>query len=267
MSIFMLIVSSANTETSQLFVITPGMQIHGKSVAEDGSGAAFAPIHVPNQLTFRLIPEGNPFIYDRTRIVLQPGLSEGVDNVDIAKSLNPAGDYFQLYSGSQDRALAKNALPEAVAKTTLCVSPPKYALSCRLTVEGVETITTDDLLLKDNKLNVWAKLLETPEYVFTSEPNDTPERFTLYFKAPTGVEDIDTEAIYAYYANGSLHVNRLTDADNESRLSIYNPSGLVLQTTTIDNYPQYSTAINLPQGVYIAKLEGNRNVIVKFIKR
>jgi hypothetical protein len=267
MSVFMLIVSSGNTNTVQPFTITPSMQVHGKSFADDGSGPALVSAPPANRLTFRLTPEDNPFIYDQTRIVLHENGRAGVDVFDIAKTLNPTSDYFQFYGGSKERALAKNVLPPATEKALLLVRAPKNALSARLTVSGLETSTTEVLLLYDTKLNVWTDLLVVEDYVFLSEPNDDPERFVLYFQTPVGMESIETESLYAYCQGNYLYLNRLAETDKDSRLKIYNPSGLLMQETVIDSYPQYQTAVNIPQGVYIAKIEGERNAVLKFIKR
>ena len=264
MSVFMLIVSSGNMNTSEAFTITPNMQVHGKSFGNDGSGPALAPSFSGNRLTFRLTPENNPFIYDQMRIVLQPDLQA---NLDIVKSLNPTSDYFQLYGGSKTQALAKKVLSESASDTPLLVEPPKTALSCRLTVSGIETLTTETLLLHDSKLNVWTNLLETEEYVFLSDPSDNSSRFTVYFKIPQGIDQVPTEAIYAYCQDGYLFLNRLTDAHLGSRLSIYNTSGLLVQETTIDSYPQYRTPVSFPLGVYVGKISGKENTVVKFIKQ
>ncbi|GHT73506.1 hypothetical protein AGMMS50262_04710 [Bacteroidia bacterium] len=265
MSVFMLIVSSTNTETAEVFKIRPGMQTHGKGIKTDRSGADKSPALPPAALTFHLTPENNPFIYDRAQVVLQAGASEGSDSGDVSKLLN-TGHYFNLYSQAGNSKLQTNSLPETTGQTSLCVTAPKFAVSCRLTVEGVETVHAPSLQLYDTKLNVWTDLYENSEYVFTSEPGDSPDRFKLYFKAPTEIETVNTESIYAYCQDNTLYVNRLTDADKGAKLLIYNASGFILQQTEIDTYPHYSTAVSLPQGVYIAKIEGNRNTVVKFIK-
>ena len=263
MSVFMLIVSQNNTSTDS-FVITPNMQVHGKGIADNGSGALLSPVQSNTHLTFQLTPENNPFIYDQTQIVLQSNLQA---NSDIAKSLNPTSDYFQLYGGSATLPLEKNGLPESTSDTPLLVAPPKFALSGRLTVSGIETLTTETLLLHDSKLNVWTNLLEAEDYVFLSEPTDNLSRFRVYFKTPQGINQVPTEEVYAYCQNDYLFLNRLTDAYSGAKLSIYNTSGLLVQEVTIDSYPRYQTPVSFPAGVYVGKISGRENTVVKFIKR
>ncbi len=261
MSIFMLIVSSGNANTSESFVITPRMQVHGGSIGADWGTTE---IQAANELVFRLTPQDNPHIYDRTRIVLQEDLPL---DAPISKTIDPAGDYFQLYGGSEEQALEKNVLPENTEQTPLLVSPPKNATDCRLTVSGVETLTTETLLLHDKKTNVWTDLKQSEDYVFQTNPEDSPERFTLYFQIPTNIKEVDTSAVYAYCQDGYLFLNRLTEADLGASLKIYNAAGILIQETRVDSYPQYSTPATMPQGVYMAKLTGKDNKVFKFLKR
>jgi len=267
MSVFMLIVSSTNTNTSQAFTITPDMQVHGKGFADDGTGPFLSSAQPNTHLTFRLTPEDNPFIYDQTRIVLQEGTLLTLNSLSIDKPLNPASDYFQLYSGSQIRPLSKNVLQENISETSLFVSPPKHTLSCRLTVSGLESLTTETLLLYDSKVDVWTNLLEVEDYVFTSDPQDDPARFTVYFNSTTSLERVESASVSASYKDGYLYLNGLTSATLGSRLSIYNTSGLLIQETEIDSYPLYSTTASFPSGVYIAKITGEQPTIIKFIKQ
>ena len=267
MSVFMLIVASSNTNTSQAFTITPNMQVHGKGFADDGTGPFLSLAQSESQLTFRLTPEDNPYIYDQTRIILQEGNSLILRNLAIEKPLNTASDYFQLYSGNEIQPLSKNVLPENISKTSLFVSPPKHTLSCRLTVSGIETLSTETLLLYDSKLDIWTDLLLSEDYIFESEPQDDSDRFTVYFKSPTGLDSVETAQISAFCKDGYLYLNDLTSATLGSRLLIYNTSGLLLHETEIDSYPNYNTSVSVPSGVYVAKIIGEQPAIIKFIKR
>ena len=272
----MLIVTSANTNTSQAFTITPNMQVHGKGFANDGTGpflssaqsGTFSTSSTSNAyLTFRLTPEDNPYIYDQARIVLQEGTPLTLRDLAIEKPLNTTSDYFQLYSGSQTNALSKNVLPENISKTSLFVAPPKHTLSCRLTVLGLETLSTEMLMLYDSKVNVWIDLLSAEDYIFESDPQDDPDRFTVYFKSPTGLDLVETTSVSAFCKDGYLYLNGLTSAALGSRLLIYNTAGLLLQETEIDSYPNYNTSVSVPSGVYVAKIMGEQPAIIKFIKR
>ena len=270
MSVFMLIVTSANTNASQAFTITPNMQVHGKGFANDGTGPFLSPAQFSTSstyLTFRLTPEDNPYIYDQTRIVLQEGTPLTLKDFVIEKPLNSTSDYFQLYSGNEIQPLSKNVLPENISKTSLFVSPPKHTLSCRLTVSGLETLSANTLFLYDSKLDTWTDLLSAEDYVFESEPQDDSDRFTVYFKSPTDLDFIETTSVSASYRDGYLFLNGLTSSALGSRLSIYNTSGLLLQETEIDSYPNYNTSVSVPSGMYVAKIMGEQPTIVKFIKR
>ena len=267
MSVFMLIVSSGNTNTSQEFIIHREMQIHGKGFDANGTGPFLSPAQSNPQLVFRLTPEDNPYIYDQTRIVLQEGTPLTLNSLSIAKPLNTTGDYFQLYGGSQTNALSKNVLPENTSETPLFINPPKYAISCRLTVSGLETLSAETLLLYDSKLDTWIDLLLSEDYVFESEPQDNPERFKLYFKSPTDLDFVETVSVSASYKDGYLYLTGLNSAALGSRLSIYNTSGLLLQETEIDSYPDYNTSVPVSTGVYVAKIMGEQPAIIKFIKR
>jgi len=276
MSVFMLIVTSANTNTSQAFTITPNMQVHGKGFANDGTGPFLSPAQSGTfstsstfnaYLTFRLTPEDNPYIYDQTRIVLQEGTPLTLRDLAIEKPLNTTSDYFQLYSGNEIQPLSKNVLPENISKTPLFVTPPKHTLSCRLTVSGLETLSAETLLLYDSKENTWTDLLLSEDYVFESEPQDDSDRFTVYFKSPTGLDSVETAQISAFCKDGYLYLNGLTSTTLGSRLLIYNTAGLLLQETEIDSYPNYNTSVSVPSGVYVARIMGEQPTIIKFIKR
>ena len=246
------------------------MQVHGKGFANDGTGPFLSPAQFSTSstyLTFRLTPEDNPYIYDQARIVLQEGTPLTLKDLVIEKPFNSTSDYFQLYSGNEIQPLSKNVLPENISKTSLFVAPPKHTLSCRLTVSGLETLSTNTLFLYDSKLDTWTDLLLSEDYVFESEPQDDSDRFTVYFKSPTSLDLVETTSVSAFCKDGYLYLNGLTSADLGSRLSIYNTAGLLLQETEIDSYPQYSTSVAFSSGVYVAKIMGEQPAIIKFIKR
>ena len=281
MSVFMLVVTKDNTETSEIFTITPQMQVHsGGTGASNGltpspssrkpDGLQSAPSPA-NRLSFTLTTEDNPFIYDRAQVQLNFGALAGSDSWDVTKLLNTSNQYFQLYSQSGQNKLQTNALPLSTEQAALCVVPPAHALDCRLTVEETghaETGHATSLLLHDTKTNAWTDLRETPEYVFTSEPGDSPDRFTVYFKTPTGINTPTVNTgIYAYYGQGQLIINRLTEEDKGSHLKVYSTSGTLIKEAEIDSYPGYTLPLSLSHGVYIAKIEGSRSTVIKFIKR
>ncbi|GHT72603.1 hypothetical protein AGMMS50262_01790 [Bacteroidia bacterium] len=269
MSIFMVRVSNKNMETGKAFTIPATFQVHtdSTSTVNEGDGGPFKiSTSTIASLELRLTPAANPFIYDRSRIYLREDANVETDKYDIVKMENPGNQYFTIYTQAGTSHLQNNALPVETVSVPVSVSPARDTMECRLTVSG--EVETEKLLLHDTKLNVWTDLLEIPEYVFTTQPADNSERFVLYFKSPTGIDEVSTTAIYGYYSDGIFHLNRLQPADEGSNLKIYNASGILVVETTVTGSPHYQTAVRGAQGVYIARLEGSASVqTFKFVRK
>jgi hypothetical protein len=110
-------------------------------------------------------------------------------------------------------------------------------------------------------------LKEENSYTFTSSPQDTPDRFTVYFSnAPTGLEKIADSFLQCYYGHNELVVKGLGKEDLNSSLFVIDMQGRVLQKVAVTSVPEMRIPVGLSEGVYLARLQGARSITVKFQK-
>lgn len=127
-----------------------------------------------------------------------------------------------------------------------------------------------EVYLVDSKLNKTVPLNEGTEYVATVATSDSPERFKLVFKHPSGgigdIDDTENNDLTSYYANGTLTVTGFTDADYGNVVSVYDIQGRLVGQTKVTN-TEASISDVFSQGAYIVKVTGSRSYVTKFLAR
>lgn len=282
MSIFMVRVSNTNTGTGTL-TIGKEDQVQG-NIAHN---VAYAPkfgteqgkfnvtnsedgnYTIKNQLIFKVTPEDNENIYDLAAIGLRENASFESDKYDAAKV--PSNDYaYQLYTLSTTNSkLAANGLPLYADSVTMAFKPASEANSYTLNAQYLNTLSTEGVWLEDLKENTMTDLTQTPQYKFVSLPNDSVNRFIVYFKKPSkSLEESSAIAITAGLDNnGNIILRNLTEKDIHSRALLYDVSGKTLSIGTIDSEPIFTMRTHLDPGVYVVRINGKRNASVKIIKK
>lgn len=189
---------------------------------------------------------------------------EATDNFDVEyDSYFMAGFAPIFYSVSQNNSFALNTLPEITDELVIPLGFVKNQNSS-YSIELVQNTTIHTLFLEDLKTNVVHKISETP-YIFSSAAGDNPNRFLLKF----GPEDIDetlvTPEIKAWYYRGILKVKTPEGLTN---IDIFNIQGQQLQNFQLFGSGLQTVSINLPTGVYFARLvnDGNMQTVKIIIK-
>lgn len=136
---------------------------------------------------------------------------------------------------------------------------PMFSISLLNNIEELE------LYLVDLHLDITHKITGENPYVFLSDPDDDPIRFELHFSAPSNDDDdddgdptsirdtADRDTTRMWHHNNRLYIQT---TETGTRLTIYDINGGALQTYQPEPGLQ-SYHINLPPGVYIARLNGN----------
>lgn len=269
MGIFM-IAASRNNPITESITIGPEYQIHtggiSSSAAVVNNPLTKASRMYDNELSFVLTPVDNPFVFDRTSIVLVNDAEMGKDSYDTNKLLNPSNRLFQLYGNNNNStALQQNALPYTAEKALLSVSPASEEMQCTLTAQNANSFEKEFLELYDTKLKLWHNLKLDNTYSFVLSPGDNAERFEVHFtqRNTTGLETM--ERWYIYNTESALVAKNLDASYEGKMIRIYNTAGILMLQNIVSTGPEYHIDIsNLPAGVYTFTLEGKT---VKFLKK
>ena len=210
--------------------------------------------------------------YSRVAIGLRSwGKPEGDDRSDAEMSVSRDKLVPQCYALSSDNIeLSINSLPEDTRKTDLHFIPAQYDGEREYLLQASRqySMETEAVLLKDNLTGEIIDLRKTDSYVFSAHKDDPSNRFTILF-APenvSGLDETNTTLLTCRYAKGELIVKGLQESDLNATLSIYDMQGRLLQQSAISDYPEQRMEIHGNNGLYIAKLAGNRNISFKFRK-
>ena len=224
---------------------------------------------VENQVTFKVSPVSNENIYDLAAIGLRPAATYESDNYDMAKAYVNDDDLFQMYTLSSTKSmLSANGVPLNADSVLLAFKPSKVDGDYKLSTKYIETLETEGIWLYDLKEHKLVDLKNTDNYSFSSKSYDKPERFLVYFKKPAITEiTIPENNLDLYYNENKLYVKLLTPEDMGSQIHMFDAQGRLIQTATVNNYPEMSIPVNkLIQGVYLVNLTGQRNANAKFLK-
>jgi len=166
-----------------------------------------------------------------------------------------AGFAPMFYSISQGKLFALNSLPELTDELVVPMGFVKNQNSS-FSIQLNQNTTDHTLFLEDLKNNVIHNISETP-YTFLSAAGDNPNRFLLKF-GPVGIDETPvTPVISAWYFGGILNVKTNEGLTN---MGIFNIQGQQLQNYQLFGSGLQSVSINLPTGVYFARLVNDGNM-------
>ena len=273
MSIFMIRVLQG-TDPGQ-FSVTRDMQRHAKITHSTPRQAPSVNRNVPaniyNQVLFRVTPEDNNLVYDLAAIGLrETAQTASGDNYDMSKVYSTA-DVFQLYTLSSNGVrLSANGIPLDTEQVKLCFRPVSYPTNFILEAKYVESLSSEGLWLEDLKTLDIIDFTMQPNYSFTSNPGDNEDRFIVHFVAPgnTGVIDGKLKSgILPFVVQDVLVVKNLFADDLGSVIRVFDASGRMVKSHTVESYPVSEIPFGFMQGVYMMQLRGNRHVSVKFLNK
>ena len=208
---------------------------------------------------------------DFARVCFYEEATENFDgDFDAFKIFSYAESASEIYSVTPDLTkLAINTLPLAI------LDGGSIPVNFKVGTAGNYTLSAEKLnsfalntyiILEDNVTGALQKLNDNPMYAFSASTLDAADRFVLHFKDATAIQEPEAqETISAYYHNGSFYVSR---CEGTTLVGIFNIQGQNLLNYQFEGGGLQSASLNLPMGVYFARLVNNGNMqTIKMIVR
>lgn len=213
--------------------------------------------------------------FDRICVVFRPDADfDASHRYDAFKIMNHSRLVSQLFTeASGGEILTTNVIPHHAKRMPMKLIPASEPKTVRLTAHRLHSLNTpegvwlEDLLQPQQE---WINLAENPVYEFETNPEDNSERFVLHFAAA----DITTPKnpmqyipkLRTSYQNKLLRIAGLTDLDKGADLYISDTQGRVLyHEVLLDVGTSFEKILDLPLGVYIVKIQGNRQFVEKIL--
>jgi hypothetical protein len=206
----------------------------------DGEEMIFTPITENTEgskgLVFDLKQNSN--VVDRAIVRL-----EGSDNLP-KMMLNPSNTKVYIPQADKDYAVmsVNRDMDESMPLNLKVAENGTYTLSVKNEEDNLEY-----LALLDHKTGMQVNLLLTPNYQFNASTNDAAERFTVFFRSTTGLDEQSNPICFRN--NGLLTVSGL---DGEYELQVVDVMGRILSNTTA--HGEYSHDMNVTPGLYTIRL-------------
>lgn len=110
------------------------------------------------------------------------------------------------------------------------------------------------VFLEDKLTNQIVELIGEELYSFTANEGDDENRFMLYFKNATGVEEFASEDLQAFVSGQNLVIH---GEEGDANLSIYDIQGKQIVYENVKLNSNYKKALSLQSGVYIIKVQNS----------
>ena len=243
-------------ESSNLFVpktstdaiaLMQGVFVMAASDGEEMQFTASGSGHNKESLMFK-VSRNRGDILDRAIVQFDGGrtLPKLMFNPDQTKLYIPEGnEQFAVVNSSRENSMPVNFKAEENGTYTFGVE--------------VDNLEMEYLHLIDNLTGTDVNLLDNPAYSFEARTTDFENRFTLVFRAMTGVEE-NSQRNFCFVNGGNL--NFCMDVQG-SQVSIIDMAGRTVMQQVMDG-----NSVNLPalsQGVYVVNLSNNDNTLTQKI--
>ena len=191
------------------------------------------------------------------------------ENIDATEDFDLEYDsYFiagyapMFYSVSGESCLALNTLPEINETTVIPLSFVKNT-SENFNIELTEAPEQIDVFLTDLKLDIVTNLRNNPEYAFTAEEGDDPNRFLLSFSLVNIDENGFDANFNTWFSDNKLYIRSMLNVNNQLR--IFDSKGQLLDQKQFNGEGLHTYHVDLPTGVYIGRLANEKgNCSIKF---
>ena len=210
--------------------------------------------------TMVVIKSSNGGVTTQTAIRFDENASDQVDRLyDVTCITSTSSNVPNIYSFSENQKMSINTYEEIAGHETV----PFYvqmgeSKEIRISAHEMNTIPEEyPIYLEDVAAQVYQDLRIQPEYVFQCQENEVKE-FKIHFKDVTGIEEIDTQEILAYFQEEHLNVNILTENIQNYHLSLYSLSGQLLYAMDSDQ-KQLWIPFSASTGIYLLKIEDSKN--------
>ncbi len=204
-----------------------------------------------------LTVSGNNFT-DESRIRFDSATSILFEPDHDAYKLDGVDDAPQFYTVLPDSTrVALNARPWGGFNTLI-------PLGFHIGVESTDTLTASNLesfqlgimiWVEDKKMNTWINLNQTPQYIFTALPNDSPDRFLLHFSNPyTGLITGSKGIVRVYSFDASVYVMNTANENGPGTIFIYDLIGRLVFKDKLRNAGLNKFVPGINQGTYVVKV-------------
>jgi hypothetical protein len=111
------------------------------------------------------------------------------------------------------------------------------------------------LWLEDKKTDSWVNLIQSPEYIFSSSPTDSPDRFILHFSNPgTGFAVSSGEFLHIYSYETFVYVSVQRTENVSGNVYLYDVIGRLVFRDKLKNTGLNKFEPGIVQGTYIVKV-------------
>lgn len=161
-----------------------------------------------------------------------------------------------FYSVSDGKNLDVNSLPSLELSLNIPFAFIKNEgdnFSINAELENV----SETVFLLDKKTSIDHNLTTNPVYTFTSSENDDPNRFEIHFGL-VGINEPDNEnPLNAYVYGDRIYV---MNSSGSTVLQLFDLQGRMLQSNVLNGNGLQSQSVNLPSGVYVARVNDEKSV-------
>jgi hypothetical protein len=207
------------------------------------------------QLIFTV--RGNNFT-DEARIRFDSTTTVLFDPDHDAYKLDGADGAPQFYSVQPDSTrVALNARPWAGVSTVI-------PLGFHIGIATTDTLVASNLdsfplgtviWLEDKKTASWTNLILNPEYIFTSLPADSPDRFLLHFSnPPSGVSHLSGDYVQIYSYDNDVYVLVRATGNIYGDFYLYDLVGRLVFKDKLNNTGLNKFEPGIVTGYYIVKV-------------
>ncbi|MDR1810821.1 MAG: T9SS type A sorting domain-containing protein [Prevotella sp.] len=204
--------------------------------------------------------------YDRLCVVFrQDAQGTATDKYDALKIFNNSGGVNQIYTLSEDnKRLTTNVAPLTLQSLKMNLKPASVEQNITLRAYRQESLTdVKTVILEDTHTGVKTNLMLNPEYRFTTKPEDTCDRFILYFSTNANdIENTEANGAKVYYNNNTLNIKNIERWDIQTA-AVLDIQGRLLFSGKTGTETDASFPLYLGGGAYLVKLTGKGQTITR----
>ena len=237
----------ATVDNINIFTIPKSQRVH--------SSAAFYKSSANNMLTLKAI-NGN--YYQESCIQFMDGATANYeDNLDVDFLVGISEEAPQFYSIVEDHDLSTNRIPIPENESSILMGF-STANEEVISIEaiGIESFSESyEILLKDLQEDITVDLRQNPVYTFLSKPDNDLERFRVYFKSATGINDMDLHYtnIQIYSSENTVYI--INNNNVKGDIEIVNMIGQKLGLYSLDGTSKQAINFTAQTGLYIVNVK------------
>ena len=208
-----------------------------------------------------LIKLSNGSNWDESTIIFGSNGTVGKDWYDAEKILSLDKNIPQVYTiVDNDQKTLINSLPytnDAITVPVGFVAPATGDYS--LTISGIESFASLNLVLEDLKENTTQNLVQNSTYHFTAKGNEDAGRFLLHFAGSIGMSEKNNSTINIFSNEKTVYITCAAGSHN-ALLTVSNLLGQEILTQKLNDQTMNQVQVNALKGYYIVKVQNESSV-------